>query len=92
MTLYLFRDGVVPWGNAVVCVGEKDLIEAALGRMQVRDLFHGEIVYTSHTTKQDYLGVWARETLRASEGFCESAGSKSLFNEHDHPIQSCAPA
>ena len=58
MIVYLFRDSFAPAGNTVVCVGEKERIETALGSGQIKTLFHGEAVYTNAAIKQDYLGVW----------------------------------
>ena len=65
MSVYLFRDSLPSRSNTVVCVGEKERIETALGAGQLAGLFKGEVVYRNDTTKRAYLGVWgARNTSR----------------------------
>jgi hypothetical protein len=64
MVVYLFRDSLPSRSNTVVCVGEKERIEAAFGG-QLAVLFKGEAVYSNDSTNRTYLGVWgARNTSR----------------------------
>jgi hypothetical protein len=58
MAVCLFRDSLPSRSNTLVCIGEKQLIETALGGGQLALLFKGEAVYRNDTTNQAYLGVW----------------------------------
>jgi hypothetical protein len=65
MVVYLFRDSLPSRSNTVVCVGEKERIEAAFGGGQLAVLFKGEAVYSNDTINRTYLGVWgARNASR----------------------------
>ena len=85
ITIYLFRDSFAPAGNSVVCVGEKERIEAALGFGKIKVLFHGEAVYTNDTTKKDYLGVWGTRNASRLRRLLREQGSKLIIQRTRPP-------
>lgn len=57
--IYLFRDShFAPTGDTLVCLGQREVIEAALGPGRVQALFKGAVTFWDQTADQNYLGVW----------------------------------
>ena len=65
LTVHVFQDRIALRVNAVICVGEREEIEEALGLGQLKEIFEGEVVYRNDSIKKDYVGVWgARNASR----------------------------
>jgi hypothetical protein len=65
LTVHVFQDRIALRVNTVICVGEREEIEEALGLGQLEEIFEGKIVYRNDSIKKDYVGVWgARNASR----------------------------
>jgi hypothetical protein len=77
MAVYLFRDSLPSRSNTVVCVRDRERIEAAFGGGQLAVLFKGEVVYRNDTTNRAYLGVWGSKKRIAPTSSPPGAGGRA---------------
>jgi hypothetical protein len=76
MAVYLFRDSLPSRSNTVVCVGERERIEAAFGGGQLPVLFKGEAVY-SNDDQSDISGRLGSEKCIALTSSPPGAGGRT---------------
>ena len=83
--VYIFRDGLSPAGDAVVCIARRSALRRYISKAQIDAAFSGYVTYHRPLWKL-YLGVWGSRNAARFRRFLRERGAEVIMHHKPPPL------